>query len=119
MIHRLSVKAYLWVVRKFERVEKNETTLEHAAIELSHEWDHAIHLAAPLVHGVTTIVTTGLALALAVVTDAFAMVGYAGSILYLGQLALQARLYGVRRWLDYGIGTGVPVHPPEREAESN
>lgn len=36
--------------------------------------------------------------------------GAASSTLFLGIVMLQARMYGVRTWVEYGLGTGKAVH---------
>lgn len=43
-----------------------------------------------------------------------------GGVIYLIQIGCQVKVYGVKRWWHFGLGTGVEVHEAgkiEREAE--
>lgn len=119
MIHELSIRFYLWLVRRFERLERNESTAEHMAIELSHEWDHVTHLGAPLVHvaGRVALGALGTLGGAVVVAQAelWQSIGWIGSVLYVGQVITQIRLYGAKRWWQYGLGTGVPLREQETD----
>lgn len=49
MIRETSTRIYLWVGEQLDRYERNEGTYEHTALELSVEWEHLLHQAAPVV----------------------------------------------------------------------
>jgi hypothetical protein len=44
-------------------------------------------------------------------------VGLVGSSLYVLQIVAQIRIYGFRRWVEFGMGTGVEIHPQAAEAD--
>lgn len=41
----------------------------------------------------------------------------AGSTLFIGVVLVQGRMYGWRTWLEYGLGTGKPVHHRDGKCE--
>lgn len=46
------------------------------------------------------------------VMNALGALGLVSSTIYVAQVATQVKVYGFRRWWEYGLGTGVEIHPP-------
>lgn len=42
--------------------------------------------------------------------DLTTLMGLIGSTVYVLQVAAQVRLYGFRRWVEFGMGTGIDIH---------
>lgn len=51
-------------------------------------------------------------------SNVLASIGAASSTLFIIQIAIQVKIYGIRTWLHFGVGTGVePQEARKREGE--
>ena len=56
-----------------------------------------------------TVVMAGQGIVTSMVT-VFAPIGVLSSFVYLLQIVVQIKVYGWRKWFEYGLGTGIDVY---------
>lgn len=49
--------------------------------------------------------------------DFFGGAGVLAGVLYVIQMLAQLRLYGFRRWVEFGLGTGVEIHEEKEDRQ--